>query len=156
MYSKLSSPKLQPFCSSLNKIKRKCRASSTSAITQEGSLRRISEVSDKDEVTWWMAGTIDLNTLRPTLKFVTKGQINNIGSHNGLVPARRRAIVWTHAGQATSYGLNRWSLVYWCKYALLEPNELTHCPLGDQVNAAMSHWWLVNIGSSNGFVPSGN
>ena len=33
-----------------------------------------------------------------SLKFVSKGLINNISSDNGLAPTRRQAIIWTNDG----------------------------------------------------------
>ena len=41
-----------------------------------------------------------------SLKFVPKGQINNIpssiGSDNGLVPTRQQGIIWTNDGKFTN------------------------------------------------------
>ena len=37
-------------------------------------------------------------SIKISLKFVPKGPINNIPSDNGLAPARRQAIIWTHDG----------------------------------------------------------
>ena len=42
----------------------------------------------------WKCMNLDKNSL----KFFPKVPINNIGSDNGLVPARRQAIIWTNAG----------------------------------------------------------
>ena len=84
--------------------------------------------------------------------------------------------------QATGHYLNQWCLVNWCIYASLGLNELTHWPLREAtwiLNLYFSiicqgywswafhvklpsdechkhHWWLVNVGSGNGLVPSGN
>ena len=45
-------------------------------------------------------------------------QYGSIGSDNGLAPNRRLAINWSKDGMS-----------YWCKYASLGLNELTHCVL---------------------------
>ena len=36
-----------------------------------------------------------------------------------------------------------------------DSNLVNHCEIS-QVHATELHWWLVNIGSGNGLVPSGN
>ena len=44
---------------------------------------------------------VSADRFKISLKFVPKGPINkypNIGSDNGLAPARRQTIVWTNAG----------------------------------------------------------
>ena len=35
-------------------------------------------------------------------------------------------------------------------------NKVDHTRHDPQVNATRPYWWLVNIGSGNGLVPSGN
>ena len=42
-----------------------------------------------------------LIAIKISLKFVPKGPVNNISSDNGLVPARRQAIIWTNYGYFT-------------------------------------------------------
>ena len=54
-------------------------------------------------------------SIRISLKFVTKGPINNI-------PALVQIMVWRRS--ATSHYLNQWWLVYWRPYASLGLNEL--------------------------------
>ena len=39
-----------------------------------------------------------VNSLRPSDAYICISDLNNIGSDNGLSPARRQAIIWTNAG----------------------------------------------------------
>ena len=36
--------------------------------------------------------------IKISLKLIAKGPIDNIGSNNGLAPARRQAIIWSNDG----------------------------------------------------------
>ena len=50
------------------------------------------------------------NPIEISLKFVPKGQINNIpslDSYNGLTPSRRQAIIWTNDGLPTHICVTR-------------------------------------------------
>ena len=109
-----------------------------------------------------------------SLKFVLKGEIDNksaLVQVFGLAPNRWQAITWTNVDP-----------VHWHIYVALGADELTNWPLRDadvnsisnfqthikdryhehfllncpQVNVTIPHCWLVNIGSSNSFVSSGN
>ena len=40
-------------------------------------------------------------SIKISLKFVPRGPINNVGSDNGLAPARRQAIIWSNNGSFT-------------------------------------------------------
>ena len=50
-----------------------------------------------------------------SLNFAHIGAKTSIDSNSGLAPNRQLAIIWNNAG-----------LVYWCIYAPLRLNELTH------------------------------
>ena len=58
--------------------------------------------------------------LFPRVQFTIFQHWSFIGSDNGLAPRWRQAIIWTNDGQG-----------WWCIYASLDLNELTHWSLGD-------------------------